>query len=139
MSTNVVPLRSDEEIEGMPLVTPGLYNVVYRKHAGFTIFKGVKKVCVYFQLLAHPGIVLERWYRVASYGGGRISAVQRSDIVREVAAVLGRRIRHDRIPVASLSNLEIVAEVSTVTHDHEQTALHAINQYSVISRLRGRA
>jgi hypothetical protein len=127
-----------DECAQRPLIEPGDYDVVYERHAGVTMFERATKVRVYFRLLAHPGITLERWYPVQSYKG-RISAPAHSDIVRELSVVLNQRVRHDRIPVASLANHVIVAEVKTVTHDRRQRALDPINQYSVISRLKGKA
>lgn len=128
----------DDELAQCPLIAPGDYDVVYERHVGVTMFERAMKVRICFRLLAHPGITLDRWYPVQSYKG-RISATTHSDIVRELSVVLNQRVRHDRIPVSSLANHVIVADVKTVTHDRRQRPLDPINQYSVISRLKGKA
>lgn len=118
-----------------PLLTPDDYQVVYLRHAGAMMFERACKLCIYFRPLAHPGLTLQRWYRVSSYKG-RISAPAHSDIVREISVALNQRVRHDRIPVGALANTVVIAEVRTVLVDSEQSALDAVNQYSVISRLK---
>ena len=117
------------------LVQPGDYTAVYVSHVVMHIFRG-PKLKVMFRLLEHPDLVLPRWYRVAALKG-RVSAPLHSDLVREVSAALNQRVRHDRIPVASLANVPVRVKVRTVTTDREQSAISAVNQYSVISRLEG--
>lgn len=131
------PGSDSEDPEELFLVTPGPYNAVYERHAGIQIFT-VRKLRVWFRLLEHPGIVLERWWRVTSYKG-RIAAPAKSDIVREISAALGQKIRPDRIPVGSLANVTLRVMVKTVTTDQRQRKLNPINHYSVIESLEGRA
>jgi hypothetical protein len=132
----IVPLDAHREVEDIELVciTPGEYDVVYVRHAGITVFR-TPKVRIDFRLLAHPGLVLSRWYRVQDYRGGRVRAGRHSDIVRELSAVLGHRLRHDRIPATSLAGKVIRVRVCTVTTDSRQGGLAAMNRYSVIDRL----
>lgn len=127
-----LPLLKDDEFV---LVRPGIYHAVYEGHLGVDIFK-TKKLKVLFRLIEHAELVLPRWYRVPGYKP-RVSARARSDIVREFSAVLGRRIRHDRIPLEALANVVIIVEVKTVTRDQRQKELVAVNQYSVIASLKG--
>lgn len=117
-----------------PRVLPGNYTALYVSHKGMTVFR-TPKVCVYFRLLEHPEIVLRRWYRVSDHRDGRVRAPGSSDIVREISAVLGQRVRADRIPVASLAGVMVRIEVKTVTADGKQRALAAVNQYSCIERV----
>jgi hypothetical protein len=118
-------------------VDPGRYSAVYVKHRGLTIYR-TPKVKVEFRLLAHPEVVLPRWYRVLDFRNGRISAPSHSDIVREISEVLGRRVRTDRLEVASLKDLVIAVEVEDVRVDRAQRSLAPINQYSRIARLCGK-
>jgi hypothetical protein len=119
------------------LITPGPYGAVYVRHAGCFIFR-TAKLRADFRLLEHPEIVLSRWYRAADFRGGRVRAPHHSDLVRELSAVLGQRVRHDRIPLSLLQGIYVRAEVRTVTSDRRQHELAEINQYSIIERLIGR-
>jgi hypothetical protein len=131
--------QSDPEAPGLVLVKPGDdYTAVYDSHAGLHVFKS-PKVKVMFRLLQHPELVLPRWYRVTDYRKGRISAPIHSDIVREISEALNQRVRHDRIPVASLANTTVHVTVSTVMRDSRPQPLAEVNRYSVISQVRGRA
>lgn len=135
---NVVVLDDyrDSEPE-LVTVPPGDYEGVYIRHACVKIFR-TPKVRVDFKLLEHPGITLSRWYR-ASHNRGRISSGKSSDIVRELSAVLGYRVRGDRIPVCDLAGRVIRVKVKTVTADSRQNKLADVNRYSVISQLIGAA
>jgi len=125
-------------IPGSDLVSlaSGDYEATYVRHSGGVVFR-TPKVRVDFRLLAHPELILSRWYRVTDYRGGRIRASLHSDIVREISAMLGRRVRHDRVPVASLEGLVVTAEVREVSSDRRQRKLVQVNRYSIIERLRG--
>jgi len=118
-------------------VKPGTYTAMYVRHEPVHVFKGCK-VKVLFQLMEHLDVILPRWYRVTSYKG-RIAAPARSQIVREITDALGTRIRNDRIPVGALKDLILSVEVSTVTTDSMQEPLSELNQYEVVSRIRGKA
>jgi hypothetical protein len=132
---NVIPLAvPDEDIVRL---TPGEYAAVYVRSSGMTVFKSAK-VRVDFHLLDHPELILSRWYRVKDYRGGRIKAGRHSDIVRELSAVFGRRVRYDRISVGALENMVVRVEVRDVIEDRKQDKLAEVNRYSVISRLVGR-
>ena len=134
--SNVVALPGAEE--QIVLLPPGEYLGVYSRHRALRIFR-TAKVAVLFRLAEHPGIVLARWYRVQDFRGGRIRAGAHSDLVRELSAVLGRRVRADRVPVASFGDCVVRVEVCTVTRDHEQRELAEPNRYSIIARVVGRA
>jgi hypothetical protein len=129
---NVIPL--DVAIDDLVCVDPGEYPVVYVRHIGVIVFR-TAKIRVDFRLLPYPGLIVSRWYRVKGFRGGRIQAGRHSDIVREMSAVLGRRIRHDRIPVSSLENIAMRAVVREVVADRNQVALAPVNRYTVISRI----
>ena len=132
---NVIPLAiPDEDIVRL---TPGEYAAVYVGYTSLIVFRS-PKVRVDFHLLDHPELILSRWYRVKDYRGGRLKAGRHSDIVRELSAVLGRRVRHDRITVGSLENIMVRVEVRDVIEDRKQDKLAEVNRYSVISRLIGR-
>jgi hypothetical protein len=122
----------------LPRLRPGKYTALYERHQGMNKYK-TPKVRVDFRLLEHPGLVLSRWYRVSEYRGGRISAPHHSAIMRETCAVLGTRHRHDRIPIASLRDIQVSVEVGDVVMDGEQHELADVNRYSVIKRVLGRA
>lgn len=130
---NVVelPIPGDDLVR----VDPGEYLAVYARHVYMTVFRTAKKVRMDFKLVAHPDLVLPRWYPVRDYRGGRIHAGRHSDIVREISAVLGRRVRYDRIPVCNLENLILRVLVCDVVTDRKQDRLAEVNRYSVISRL----
>jgi len=129
----VLPVQETDLVR----VAPGEYPVIYVRHVGCTVFRTLK-VCVDFRLLEHPDLILSRWYRVKDLRGGRIRASRHSDIVRELSGVLGRRLRHDRIPVSALEQIIVRAEVRDVVTDRKQDRLAPVNVYSVISRLVGR-
>jgi hypothetical protein len=115
-------------------IGPGDYLVMYVRHIGVRVFM-TAKIRVDFRLLAHPDLIVSRWYRVINFHRGRVRAGPHSDIVRELSAVLGRRVRHDRIPVSALENRVVLASVRDVVEDRKQDALAPVNRYSVISRL----
>jgi hypothetical protein len=131
------PSTESEAPEELFLVKPGKYTAVYAEHVGYQIF-GTRKLRVSFILLEYPGILLHRWYRVNTFKG-RVSARSTSDLARELSAVLGTRVRHDRIPVGSLANTVVRVEVKTVQQDHRQNSLDPVNRYSVIARVGGKA
>lgn len=119
-------------------VKPGDYLATYVRHAGLVVFR-TAKMRVDFRLLAHPDLILSRWYRVQNGRGGRVRAGRHSDIVRELSAVLNRRVRHDRIPLESLKDVIVNVEVRDVVKDRKQDTLAEVNRYSAISRLKERA
>ncbi len=127
-----IPVMSD--VIGPPLVSPGVYTGVYIGHKAGIVFR-TPKLRLDLRLLEHPDIVLERWYRIVDFRGNRIRAGRHSDLVREISAVIGRRVRCDRIPVASLVNLQLRFEVATITKDSNQRPLARVNQYSAVARL----
>jgi len=133
---NVVTLSTSDEL--FPHVEPGEYVAAYVCHAGAVIFH-TPKLRVDFRLAAHPDIVLSRWYRVADFRGGRVRASRHSDLTREVSAVLGRRVRPDRITVAALANIYVTVVVRDVVSDRKQNPLAPVNRYSAIDRVIGRA
>jgi hypothetical protein len=112
---------------------PGDYDGVYVHHQCVHVFRA-SKVRVDFRLLTHPGLTLSRWYR-AKHQTGRISASKNSDIVRELSAVLGQRVRIDRIPLTELASRVVRLRIRTVTADSRQDVLASVNRYSVISKL----
>ena len=133
----VIP--DDELDDDLPIrIEPGEYSAVYLRHQGLRVFQ-TPKVRADFKVLAVPGLTLSRWYRVSDHRAGRLRAGRKSDLVRELTAVLGTRIRTDRIPLASLKGLEILVEVKDVTHDYNQRSLHELNRYSSIARMIRRA
>lgn len=126
------------EAEDIPgILTPGAYTAVYAGHRGMVIFK-TPKLEVQFRLLEHADIMLSRWYRVTTYKG-RISAPIQSDLVREIQAVLNRRVRHDRIPLELLRGVPVMVDVKQVTTNKEQKELAPINHYNVIACVKGPA
>jgi hypothetical protein len=126
--------RPDDEDVELVCIVPGDYTVVYAGHIGVEVFR-TRKVRVDFIPLDHPGLTLSRWYRVKDYRGGRIQAGRSSDIVRELSAAMGRRLRHDRIPVSELEGKQLLARVRTVGADARQEELADCNRYSVIEKL----
>lgn len=128
----------DDNDQALARVQPGRYTAIYVRHEGMLVFRQ-PKLRVTFRLFAHPDLLLPRWYRVIGYRGGRVSARSQSDLVREISAVLGARVRPDRIPVASLANVPVIVLIRTVTNDREQNALAAVNHYEVIQRVEGKA
>lgn len=124
--------------EGLPLVPPGEYLATYVRHAGVTVF-GCPKVRVDMRLIEHPEIVLSRWYQVSDFRGGRVKAGRHSAIVRELSAVLGRRVRCDRLPLSGLQGAIVRIVVRTVTCDYRQRRLADINKYSSIDAITERA
>jgi hypothetical protein len=135
MRDNVValPIPDDDLVR----LAPGEYLAVYAGCVSVRVFKTVK-VRVDFRLLAHPELILPRWYRVIDSRGGRVRAPRHGDLVREISAVLGRRIRCDRVPVSALESVVVRAEVRDVIADRKQDRLAPMNVYSVIGRLAGR-
>jgi hypothetical protein len=131
-SSNVVALPTS--MDELVLLKPGDYAACYVGHVGVRLFRTLK-IRVDFKPLDHCGLVLSRWYRVQGYTGGRVSAGRHSDIVREVSAVLGRRMRHDRIPLSELKDKIVMVRVRTVTTNAKQDALHVVNHYSVIEKV----
>lgn len=124
--------------DDLVLLPDGEYTGFYVRHHVRMIFSRPKLV-VMFQLVEHPGLMLPRWYRVQDYRGGRIRAGAHSDIVRELTAVLGQRVRRDRLPITSLARIPCRLLVRTVTQDHRQQKLPELCRYSVVSRVLGRA
>lgn len=133
LESNVVPIREFDN-EELPLVTPGEYQATYVRHQGVVVF-GSPKVRVDMRLIVHPDIVLSRWYRVSDHRGSRVKASRHSDIVREISAATGRRVRCDRIPVNALQGILVRVTVRTVTTDYRQSRLADINRYSGIEKL----
>lgn len=125
---------AEAPVDEPALVAPGEYSAVYVRHKAGVVFR-TPKLRVDFRLVEHPDIVLQRWYRIEDFRGGRIRAGRHSDAVREISAVLGRRVRHDRIPVSALADIAVGVVVTTVTKDSSQRAIAAVNRYSVIARL----
>lgn len=114
----------------------GEYEATYVGHRCVFVFR-VWKVRVDFRLLARPGITLARWYR-ATVSRSRISAIgTSSDLVRELSAVVGKRVRRDRIPVGEFANHAVRVQVKTVTTDRNQRELAKVNKYSVIECVLG--
>jgi hypothetical protein len=138
MPNNVIQLPT-ADTDTLILVKPGDdYTAVYVDHAGMHAFK-TAKLRVNFRLLEHHDLVLPRWYRVTDYRKGRVSAPIHSDIVREISEALNQRVRHDRIPVASLANIAVHVTVTTVIRDSRPKPLAEVNRYSVISMVGARA
>ncbi len=135
--SNIITLPMATTTEALVLLKPGVYTGLYVRHEGRHVFQRLK-LEVLFRLMEHPDLVLPRWYHVTHYKG-RVSAPKHSDLVRELSAVLGQRVRHDRISVASIANIIVDVEVSTVKRDSRPQPLDPVNQYSVISRVMGRA
>lgn len=134
-ANNVIPLPTMDE--QCARVTPGEYTGVYVRHVGMTIFR-VQKLCVYFQLVEHPEIVLPRWYCVKSWRG-RVRAGPHSDLVRELSAIQSRRVRADRVTLEWFERVYVTMTVRDVVVDRKQNPLDSVNQYSVIDRLIRRA
>lgn len=141
LADNVIAFPATEdttESQQAVLLKPGTYLAVYVRHRGQFVFRQVK-LRVDFRLVEHAEIVLPRWYRITGYKQRISAASAHSDIVREVSAVLGTRVRRDRIPLASLANVVVNVEVDTVKVDQKQELLHETGQYSVITRVKGKA
>jgi hypothetical protein len=120
-------------------IEPGAYQAVYEGHRPFKIFNGkALKLQVDFRLIEHAQIVLPRFFPIRNHASGRISAGRHSDLVRELSAVLGRRVRADRIPISDLSGLLLDVLVRDVVTDHRQRPLAPVNRYSIIAQLVGR-
>jgi hypothetical protein len=132
-ASNVVRIRELGD-EDLALVAPGEYLATYVRYVGGLVF-GCAKVRVEMRLIAHPDIVLSRWYRVTDYRGNRVKASKHSDIVRELSAVLGRRVRCDRIPINDLQGILTRVFIGTVAKDHRQVRLADVNRYSSIAKL----
>jgi len=135
-ASNIIPIR-EMAYEDLLLVSPGEYQATYVRHQGALVF-GCPKVRVDLRLIVHPDIVLSRWYRVSDFRGGRVKASRHSDIVRELSAVTGRRVRCDRIAIGELQGMLVSAAVRTVATDFRQSRLADINKYSSIEKLIGR-
>lgn len=133
---NVVYLdgHGGNESDELARVSPGEYLACYSRHAGTVVF-GSPKLRLDMRLVEHPDIVLSRWYRVQDSRGGRIRASRHSDLVRELSAVLGMRVRADRVPVTQLKGLVVRIDVQTIMTDYRQQRLADVNQYSGIARL----
>jgi hypothetical protein len=121
----------------LPHVPAGEYNAVHVRHFGKVVFR-VPKVCVLFRLVEHPDIILPRWYCV-SQCRGRIRTGPHSDLVRELSAILGRRVRADRIPLELFERIFVTVEVRDVVEDRKQNRVDPVNRYSVIGRIVARA
>jgi hypothetical protein len=134
-TSNVVSLHLAEDLE-LARVTPGKYSACYVGHRALTVFR-TAKLRIDFQLLEHPGITLPRWYRIQDYTGGRIRCGRHGDAVRELSAVIGRRLRHDRLQVSVLQDLLLHVLVRDVARDGAQSPLADVNKYSIIERLLG--
>jgi hypothetical protein len=117
-------------------VDPGEYLAVYAGHAVVKIFRSTK-LRLDFRLLAHPDVVLPRWYRIVSHHSGRIEAGKHSDLVREVSSALGVRVRHDRVALGILAGRALRVCVRYVSEDRKQKPLAVMNRYSVVSSLLG--
>jgi hypothetical protein len=124
----------EQDPDAPALVSEGEYQAIYVAHKGLSVFR-TAKLCIWMKLVEHPDIVLQRWYRVQDYRGGRVRAGRHSDLVRELSAVLDVRVPHDRLPITMLSDKIVRVSVATVTRDRSQTNLARVNQYSVISKL----
>lgn len=117
-------------------VEPGRYEVTYVRHTVVPIYEQ-RKLRIDFQLLAHPNLVIPRWYRVP-HAGRRISAGRSSHLMRDMQAALIRRFRPDRIPISELKGILLLAAVRDVVIDNRQRPLVTINVYSVIDQILGR-
>ena len=117
-------------------VSSGPYLAVYRGHEAVTVFR-VRKLRVFLQLMEHPEVLLCRWYRITNQMG-RISARPSSDLVRELQAVVGHRVRCDRIPVSEFGSSPFLrVEVRDVTSNARQRPLSGPNIYSVVDQILG--
>jgi hypothetical protein len=139
--TNVIPLPG--ATDDLVRIEPGDdYTAFYIRHVGMRIFGGLRtptlKVRVDFRLVEHPNLILARWYRVHNYAGGRIRASAHGDLVREISAVLGTRVRPDRVPMSLLEGIIVRVSVHDVVNDHRQERIAEVNRYSIIGRLLGK-
>jgi hypothetical protein len=132
-ASNIISLRALAD-DDLPIVAPGNYLATYVRHHGTVVFASAK-VRIDMRLVEHPEIMLSRWYRVSDYRGGRVRSGRHSDIVRELSAVLARRVRADRLPIDLLKNIFVRVAVRTVSTDHKQQLLDVVNRYSSIARL----
>jgi hypothetical protein len=137
--SNVIPLSIvAQDAEPPALLKAGEYGALYVAQSGLLHLSHGENCASIFRLMEHPDLILRRWYRVIDFRAGRIRGQQHSDIVREVSAALGVRIRHDRIPISLLQDVPVRIEIATVTRDRSQKDLATINQYSTIQRIIGR-
>lgn len=140
---NVIAFPSEavSQSDNLVRVEPGLYVVTYVRHVRAMLFgkakKSIPKVRIDFRLAAHPDLIVPRWYRVHSHERGRIMAGTRSDIVRELQAALGKRIRTDliQLSITELKGKYITVVIRDTKTDARQRKLAAINYYSVIDEL----
>lgn len=122
-------------------IKEGLYRMVLAKYYTYPWRRSLK-LKLLFRIIdqgEHHGVVLGRNYNVYKTKTG-FRAGRRSCLVREFQQVTNKRIpRLDRIPLSDLQETVIVASVRTVTKDATGEPLHEINQYSVVSELKGEA
>jgi len=130
-------LEVDEEFE-ISKLPEGHYSLAYASHRIIRIFQR-DALRIDFKPYERPGAMLHAWYRIAGHAGGRIQASRSSRLVRDLSAVLGHRVRPDRVPVTALRGIAVVGRVALVQIDHRQQQLAKINQYCVVAELLSRA
>ncbi len=138
-----VPL-DDGLIEGRPppLVPAGIYVARYLSHETALAFGKALKLFVHFELVElgpHQGKRLFRAYNLAGQPGkgGRFRASWRSDLVREVAIVLGHTFRPDRINLRDLRNRLVRVRVRVVDRDYRQREIPPALRYAIVAELVG--
>jgi hypothetical protein len=134
------PAHDSENDEGTGArVTPGEYSALYLRHVRMEYRRSVR-VRVDFQLLAHPGLTVSRYYPVDSCRGGLIRAKACSDLVRELQVVAGHHLRGDRIYLAGiLKGVQLQVLVVDVVKDADNQPLSEVNIYSKVRKIVGRA
>jgi hypothetical protein len=108
---------------------------MYVRHETVWMFKA-RKLRVDFRILEYPEVVISRWYNLLPVKS-RVACAKQAALVREVSDGLGRRVRHDRVPVADLEGYELRVLVQDVEADSAQQPLSELNRYSVVKRIIG--
>jgi len=107
------------------------------------LYFGNAKVIVHFAIIEpdeFAGLPVDRFYNVICLKGqprrfGGYKARVRGYLVREYKTLVKEPTRLDRISFAALKDKRIIAELETVTHDHQHDPLPIDDQYSRVKRL----
>ena len=148
-NVTALPVRSAGEFEiddDYVQIPPGRYDVVLVSWFTCLLFKGRSaKLALNFRVVTFGesfGVVLRRWYHVRKILGkpghnGRFRVGRGSDFMHDYARLVGMVSRNDRFALSRLKNVQISAEVETVTKDYDQRDIPGALRYSVIRELIG--
>jgi hypothetical protein len=138
--------ESDEgggEVVGACIAVPkGEYELRYIDYETARFFGNPKVIlhCAIIDPEDFAGLPVDRFYNVSKLIGppgrfGNYVAPIRGDLVREYKQVIREPDRLDRISFRPLEGKRLIAELETVTTDHQRYELSKSDQYSCIKRL----